>query len=298
MRVLIAGCGYVGLALAAELARRGHQVTGIRRNPAAAAELAAAGIHCLRADLTQPSSLEAWSPAFDWVINCVSATGGGPAAYRATYLEGMRHLLNWLAASPPEKLVYTSSTGVYGQTDGSWVDETSPTTPEAPTSQTLLAAERVLLEAAVGGKVPGLVLRVAGIYGPGRGYWLKQFLNGEARLEGRGERVLNMIHRDDVVGAIIAGLERGRPGQIYNAVDDEPVTQEVLFEWLAQRLGRTLPPAVLQAPQPGLRRGLTSKRVSNQRLRDELGYSLKYTTFREGFESELGSWGASFRECR
>ena len=89
-----------------------------------------------------------------------------------------------------------------------------------------------------------MILRVAGIYGPERGYLLKQYLKNEARIEGRGERILNMIHRDDLIGVIIAALKSGRAGEIYNAVDDEPVTQFTFFEWLAGTLGKDLPPSV------------------------------------------------------
>ncbi len=93
-------------------------------------------------------------------------------------------------------------------------------------------------------KFPAVILRVAGIYGPGRGYLLKQFLRGEARIEGDGSRFLNMIHRDDLIGVILAALERGAPGGIYNAADNEPVSQRQFFEWLAAELKRPLPPAV------------------------------------------------------
>ena len=96
-----------------------------------------------------------------------------------------------------------------------------------------------------------MILRVAGIYGPGRGHWFKQFLRGEARIEGDGSRWLNMIHRDDVVGVIIAALERGKPGEIYNAADNEPVTQLKFFEWLAAELKRPLPPKVLADEMSG-----------------------------------------------
>src|SRR5262249_25625209 len=129
-----------------------------------------------------------------------------------------------------------------------------------------------------------VILRVAGIYGPGRGYWLKQFLSGEARIQGRGERFLNMIHRDDVACAMIAALSHGEPGRVYNATDDEPVTQLALFQWLASRLGRDLPPA---EDATDSKRGLTSKRVSNRRLKSELGCQLQYPTFRQGFAAEI-----------
>ncbi len=104
---------------------------------------------------------------------------------------------------------------------------------------------------------------MAGIYGPERGHAFKQFLNGDARIEGGGARFLNMIHRDDLIGIIIAALERGTPGEIYNAADNEPVTQLKFFEWLATRLNRPLPPRVAADGETSRKRGVTNKRISN-----------------------------------
>ena len=143
--------------------------------------------------------------------------------------------------------------------------------------------EQLLLKAARDG-FPAVLLRLAGIYGPNRGYWFKRFLEGDAVLEGKGERILNMIHRDDAAGAIAAALQGGQPGTIYNVVDDEPTTQLALFEFLARRFERPLPPV---DPSLAFKRGATNKRVSNRRLRDELGYQFKYPSFREGFGSVL-----------
>jgi len=253
--------------------------------------LEAAGIKPLRADVTKPQTLEGVTECFDWVVNCVSASGGGADEYRQVYVEGMRNLLRWLTDRSPQKFVYTSSTSVYGQTDGSQVDETSPTRPTAATAQVLVNAEQILLGKSQQEGFPGIVLRVAGIYGPGRGYWIRQYLSGEARIEGNGQRLLNMVHRDDVAGAIICALSRGQSGQVYNVVDDKPVGQGVCLEWLAERLGRGLPPSVLEDPSIAGKRGSTNKRVSNRKLRTELEYRLIYPTFQEGFEAELQRLG-------
>ncbi|MGN6552898.1 MAG: SDR family NAD(P)-dependent oxidoreductase, partial [Verrucomicrobiota bacterium] len=134
---------------------------------------------------------------------------------------------------------------------------------------------------------PAVILRLAGIYGPDRGYWLKQFLRNEATIEGTGERFLNMIHRDDVAGAVKVSLEAARPGSVFNVVDDEPVNQLTLFTWLANRLGRSMPSSLPENPNSSRRRAVTNKRVSNRKLRTELGYQLKYPTFREGYNAEL-----------
>ncbi len=287
MRVLIVGCGYVGLPLGAEMVRQGHEVFGLRRSQTVEAELRAAGLVPLAADITRLEELRKIPSGYDWIVNCVASSGGGVQEYRQVYLQGTRNLLAWLATAPPRKFVYTSSTSVYGQTDGSWVDENSPTEPEAETARVLLETENVLLEAARDRQFPAVVLRLAGLYGAGRGYWFKQFLQGEAKLEGDGERILNMLHRDDAIGAISAALQRGCPGEVYNAVDDEPMRQLEFFRWLSTRLNRPLPPSVPANPQTARKRGATNKRISNRKLKQELGYQFKYPTFREGLAAEL-----------
>jgi nucleoside-diphosphate-sugar epimerase len=321
MRVLIVGCGYVGLPLGAELVRLGHTVFGLRRSAQADEELKAAGIVPLHADVTQSETLAKLPRDFDWVVNCAAAGSSSAEDYRKIYLDGNRNLVSWFADSPPKKFLYTNSTSVYGQNDGSVVTEKSPAEPEAETAKVLVETEKLLLAAAhplnpsfspTGGeggrkpdegessslgrsphqplgkrKFPAVILRVAGIYGPERGYWLNQFLRGEARIEGDGSRWLNMIHRDDLIRVVIAALERGTPGEIYNAADNEPVTQLAVFEWLAAKLKRPLPPKVSEGVGIWRQRGVTNKRVSNAKLLAELKCKLRYPDFRAGYAAEL-----------
>jgi nucleoside-diphosphate-sugar epimerase len=287
MRVLVIGPGYVGLSLGAELVRRGHEVFGLRRRGDADRALTSVGMRPLTGDISEPQSLAALPPEYDWVVNCAASTGADVENYRRVYLAGTRNLVAWLSNAPLIRYVYTSSTGVYGQSDGSMVDETAVVEPQSETGQVLASTERILLSATFNSGFPAVVLRVAGIYGPGRGWWLQQFLRGEACLEGEGRRILNMIHRDDVIGCIIAALEEGRVGEIYNAVDDEPVTQWDLLAWLAATLNKTMPPMVPVDEAALRRRGVASKRISNQKLKSELGYQFKFRTFREGFSHEL-----------
>jgi nucleoside-diphosphate-sugar epimerase len=281
------GYGYVGRTLGAELVRQKHAVFGLRRSESAGAEARVAGVKALAGDITEPRQLAVLPRNWDWVVNCASSSRGGLEDYRAVYLQGTRNLLDWLRTAPPQKFVYTSSASVYGQNDGSVVTENSPTEPQTETGRVLVETEGVLLESARRNAFPAAILRVAGIYGPGRGYWFRQYLSGAAVIEGRGERLLNMIHRDDMAGAIIAALQSGRRGEIYNAVDDEPVTQLGFFQWLSAAVGKPLPPFVPEDSTTALKRGLTSKRVSNLRLKSELGYRFKYPTFREGYAAEL-----------
>lgn len=287
MRVLIVGCGYVGLPLGAELVKQGHEVFGLRRSPGGEAEMTAAGLKPLTADITRPEELSELPGPFDWVVNTVSSNKGGEEEYRQVYLQGTRNLVEWLGATPLKKFVYTSSTSVYGQTDGSVVKESSPTEPASATSQLLVETEKLLLDAAATRKFPAVILRGAGIYGPDRGHLFLQYLRDEARIAGKGERVLNMIHRDDLVSAIIAALKNGRAGEVYNAADDEPVAQIHFFRWLSETLGKWMPPFATEEENTARKRGLTNKKISNRKLKMELGVALKYPTFRQGYTAEI-----------
>lgn len=287
MRVLIVGCGYVGLPLGALLAGQGHDVYGLRRTWVDHNASEAAGIKALTGDITRPDDLARLPGPFDWVVNTVSSSGGGEAEYRQVYWDGTRHLIDWLAGSGLKKFVYTGSTAVYGQTDGSAVKESSATEPATGTGRVLVETESLLLEAARSRSFPAVILRVAGIYGPDRGHLFRQYLRGEARMAGQGQRLVNMIHREDVVGAIVCALQSGRIGEVYNAVDDEPVAQVHFFRWLSESLGLAMPPVAAEENEAERRRGLTQKKVSNRRLKMELGYRFKYPTFRQGYTAEI-----------
>jgi nucleoside-diphosphate-sugar epimerase len=291
MRVLIVGCGYVGSAVGRSLVKDGHDVIAVRRTPSAEIEVepGSGRLTSLVADVTDADQLSRIGGAYDWVVNCAAAGGGGEADYKSVYVTGNRNLLEWLGRSGAQaKYVYTSSTSVYGQDDGSTVDEQSAAEPAAATGKILLEAEKMVLGKGRELGVPTIVLRLAGIYGPGRGYWFKQFVSGQAVIEGSGERVLNMVHREDAAGAIIAALAKGRAGEVYNVVDDEPVTQLAFFLWLADTLHKPLPPRA-SAFETVRKRGVTDKRVSNSKLKTELGYRFQFPTFRQGYADEINA---------
>ena len=172
------------------------------------------------------------------------------------------------------------------QDDGSQVKESSPTTPEPDTSRILVETEQLLLRQTPP-PFPIVILRLAGIYGPERNHYLQRFLGREVQIEGLGMRFLNMIHRDDVVGCLQMALQSGHAGEIYNVVDDEPVHQVHFFRWLSETLGMAMPPFVADDAKTRRKRGLTNKRVSNRKLKMELGYQFKYPTFRQGYTAEI-----------
>jgi len=287
MRVLVIGAGYIGLPLSLELARLGHDVTAVKRSPDDTGRLAGAGVKMIQADVTQPESLKNLQPPYDWVVNLVSSNKGGPEEYRAIYLEGTKNLIHALSGNPPKRYVYSSSTSVYAQIDGSAVKESSPTEPTSETGKILVETEKLLLDAAHNQKFPAIILRVAGIYGPDRGHLFRQFLKNEAKIPGKGDRLINMVHQDDVVGAIVAALKSGRVGEVYNVVDDEPVAQVHFFRWLSETLGKYMPPFVDEESLGPRKRGASHKKIQNRRLKMELGYQPKYPTFRQGYTAEI-----------
>jgi len=287
MRTLIIGCGYVGVPLGARLLAEGHEVFGLRRTADSEGEMEAAGIQALVGDVTNPSQLAVLPGPFDWVVNLVSSSRGGAEVYREVYLEGTRKILDWLRSAPPKRYLYTSSTSVYGQLDGSWTTEESDANPSTETARILVDTEELLMDAASNGGFPATIYRVAGIYGPGRGHLFHKFLRGEATLSGDGSRLINMIHLADLVTAIVDGLKRGRAGRIYNVVDDEPVAQLKFFRWLAERLDRPMPPSAPEGASPKRKRAVTNKKVSNRRLKEEIGCVFEYPSFREGYGAEI-----------
>ena len=267
MRILVIGCGYVGLPLAQTLARMGHQVHGTRRSEFSAADVTP---HAL--DVTDPSSFEAIPKDFDVIYYTPSSSRGDASVHQAVFVDGTAHLLNWLGDAAT-RLIFTSSTSVYPQTDGNWVDETANHDGATGTAINLLQAEALFQES------PQLatILRVAGIYGPERGYLYRQFLKDEAVITQGGSRWINMIHRDDVVSALVTALNI--PPGIYNVSDDEPLTQRAFFEWLAKELDKTVPP---EGEVQKRKRAATNKRVSNAKLK-ATDWQLKYPNFREGY---------------
>jgi nucleoside-diphosphate-sugar epimerase len=280
-RVLIVGCGYVGTALGQELAARGDLVWGIRRNP----ELLPPSIQPIQADILQTDALPGLLPdAPDVVVYAASAGGFSDHEYRAAYVDGVRSLLRALVrmGAQPERLLFTSSTGVYGRSDGAWVDEDTPPEPAAFNGSRVLEGEHLVLD----GPFRGVVLRIGGIYGPGRTALLDRIRSGQAVCP--PEPVWsNRIHRDDCAGALLHLLDHPDPASIYIGVDREPADICTVMTWLADRLGVPRPGRVEGAG--GTSRG-SNKQCSSDRL-VESGYQFRYPGYREGFEAVLAEEG-------
>ncbi len=278
MRVLVVGPGYVGGVVAARLVDAGHEVRALRRS--------ASGVPGdptpIRADVADP--IAAPRESFDGVVYAVSPVGRTEDAYRAAYVDGPGHVLDWLGWSGDDesRFVLVSSTGVYGQNDGSRVDEDTDPSPTTATGRVILEGERALRSRHTG----TVVLRLGGIYGPGRTRTIERVRTGEMPCPPAGI-FGNRIHRDDAAAAAIHLLEVPDPADTYVGVDREPAELRDVYRWLARRLDAPDPCAtggdeVDDAPE---RRG-TNKRCDCTRL-VESGYRFLYSTFRDGYESLL-----------
>lgn len=287
MDTVVIGCGYVGMRVAAKLAKQGHQVYGVRRFISDSTSFDSAGIIPLSIDITQPKQLHRIPDSVRWVVNAVSSSRRGVDVYRKVYLEATQSLIHYLRHIQIQRYLHVSSTSVYGQTDGSQVDEDSERKPISPTSQILIEAENLLLRAHRQNLFPAIIARVSGIYGPGRGYLFHQYLRNEATIDRNGSRFLNMIHVEDLARALIRTLEIGTPGQAYNLTDSRPVTQREFLSWLATELENPLPLPASQKEQKQRKRPVTSKRVNNQRLLNELGFHFQFPTYLEGYAENI-----------
>ena len=262
MKLLLIGHGYLGQAVTREFREHGWEV---------AATSLSGGNDTLACDVGNPDDVAKLPPA-DFIVHCAASGRGGAEAYQRVYVDGCRNLAEKFPGTP---LLFTSSTSVYAQTDGSVVTEESPAIPDRETGSLLLEAERVTLAAV------GVVARLAGIYGPGRSVILKKFLGGEAVIEEDGRRFLNQIHRDDAARAIYHLASTHATG-VFNVSDSTPLTQLACFEKLSEIFSRPLPPS---GPRDlNRKRGWTHKQVSNARLR-ATGWQPRFPSFIDAAES-------------
>ena len=283
-RVLIAGCGYVGCRLAEMLVARGDRVWGMRRGPA---ELPG-GVRPLVGDVTDPATLEGLPEGLDAVVHAVSPGGRSRDAYHAVYVDGLTNLLDAVERQRGEgvRALLVGSTGVYGQTDGRWVDETTDPEPADPTGEVLLEAE-----ALVGRRGrPGIVLRLGGIYGPGRTRVVRRVTSGDAGCPDPGKHG-NRIHVEDAAGAAAHLLALDDPHPLYLGVDRDPAPLREVYRWIAARAGAADPCAGAESEEWEARgRRGTSKRCSSDRLTAS-GYRFRYPTFREGYAALMEGAG-------
>lgn len=256
--IFIIGHGYLGSWLASILHGNGYAIAALNRTSDSEATYP-----ILEGDVSDWNSLQSLDLPFeepDWIVHSASSSRGGADAYRSVFVEGVKNLHR---AFPDAPIILTSSSSVYGQTDGSVVDESSETSPDRETSRLLCEAEKLVCDAG------GIALRLAGIYGPSRSVHLKKMLSGSATIEsGEVSRYLNQIHRDDAAAAISHLARKGKEansGRIFNVADNEPITQRECYEAMANHFDLPIPPD--SPPDFNRKRAWTNKIVANDSLR-------------------------------
>lgn len=278
MDKLIVGCGYLGRRVARRWVADSFSVAAVTRRPEGARELHQLGVSPIVADVTRPETFPAL-PAVDTLLYAVGYDRSSGASRRAVYVDGLRTVLD-AANDETGRVLFVSSTGVYGQSDGSVVDEDSTCRPIREGGRVMLAAEELLRSHPLGER--SIILRLAGIYGPGRIPRMADLAAGRP-ISADASGHLNLIHVDDAASAVLAAAARARPPRIYVIADGHPVLRRDFYVRLAELL-EVSPPVFAgrneSASEPA--RGGGDKRVDNGRMLEELAISLEYPTCQEG----------------
>lgn len=281
MTKLIFGCGYLGRRVAKLWRQQGDEVVAVTRSPQKAEELRGDGLTPLVADLTRPDTLDAIAQlgGIDTVLFAVGYDRSSKTSIREVYADGLAAVLRVLPPSV-RRFFYISSTGVYGQVEGDWVDEESPCRPTREGGQACLAAEQVLLQSPFAAQ--SIILRLAGIYGPDRIPRAKDLQAGAA-IPAPSQGFLNLIHVDDAAQIVLLAEQHATPPKMYCVSDGQPVVRADYYAELARLLDAP-PPRFIDPPpdSPAAQRAGSDKRISNQRLMAELQPQLLYPSYREG----------------
>jgi nucleoside-diphosphate-sugar epimerase len=276
MSTLILGCGYLGRRVAALWRAQGRRVFAVSRT----AMHLPGDVEPIVCDIVRPDTLHAL-PAVDTVLYAVGFDRGGGATMRAVYVDGLANVLEHLPK--PRRFIYVSSSSVYGQADGGWIDETAPTAPTEDSGRIVLEAEGVLRA-----KMPGaIVLRFAGIYGPGRLLRRQSIEKGEP-VVGAADKWLNLIHVEDGARVVLSAEQHGEPGRVYNVCDDHPVRRRYFYATMARVLGAPEPRFVAPPPdQPTPTHEKGHRRLNNRRMKEELHTVLRYPDYDGGLRASV-----------
>ncbi len=301
MQKLIIGCGYVGLQVAHQWLEQGHSVSALTRSESNAEELKVLGINPILGDITQPESLKKL-PDSDTVLYAVGFDRSANQTRHAIYVGGLDHVLSEIK-DRMQKIIYLSSTSVYGQSAGEWVDEISECNPQRENGQICLEAEQLLekqgLISAVGEhqNQRAVILRLAGIYGPGRLLARMEQIKSGALMQGNPDAYLNLIHVTDVVNAILRCDTESRLDSHYLVSDNCPITRQEYYETLARLLNAPLPQFATEPTEQGAlksnrlhsteRAAGLNKRCNNQKIRVNLGLGMVYPSIKEGLPQAI-----------
>ncbi len=281
---VLLGCGYLGMRIGRLWVANGDTVAVLTRSPQRVEELRQAGFLPTVGDVTQPESLVGLFRGHPYPASLVYAVGydhSQVATIGDVYAKGLASVLQ-VASAQLEQVIYVSTTGVYGDAAGQWVDETTPLSPTRPGGLASMAAEQVLTASRFAPR--GAILRLAGIYGPGRLPYLDALRRGEP-IDASPEGYLNLVHVDDAAELIVAMTRRklAAPGPLtYCVSDGQPVWREDFYSELARQLAAPLPRFRGDSTSPRRERGASSKRVSSRKVRDEYGFEFRYPSYREG----------------
>ena len=292
-RLLIIGCGDVGLRLV-PLALPRYRVYALTRDPAQCAALRALGVTPVLGDLDQPQTLSAIAEIAQDVVHLAPPPAQGVIDTRTAHLIaalGKSQRKNKNSRSTlPQHFVYISTSGVYGDCGGAVVPETRPAHPQTTRAQRRVDAERRLRAWGVRSGVQVSILRVPGIYADDR-LPLARLERGTPALRDEDDSYVNHVHADDLARMVIAALNHGSPGRTYNAVDDLPQKMGDYFDLVADRYGLTRPPRIARSeakrviPANLLSFMSESRQLSNQRIKHELRFRLRYPSVLEGISA-------------
>jgi nucleoside-diphosphate-sugar epimerase len=282
LSTLVFGCGYLGKCVAKSLVFSGQVVWATTRDPAKASSLAREGIRPLLADWCDPSTLREL-PSVDRILVAVSYDRRGPQTRQESQVGGLNQLLR--SIDPRSHVCYISTTGVYHQTDGDWVDEETPAKPTREGGQVHLQAENLLRSSRPGS--PNTILRLSGIYGPGRVPRASDVIAGRPIASPEGG-YLNLIHVEDAAQAVIASWTRSRH-ELYLVSDDCPVLRGEFYREIARQCGAPEPSFIPPEPNASVSaRSESNKRIRNSRMKHDLLPTLRFPTYREGLKDLLG----------
>ncbi len=290
--ILIIGCGYRGKRLGARLLKLGHRVRGMTRSAEHATELERLGIVPVIADVTNPESLNALGADVCAVYHLMGSMSGSDEQLARLHVEGTRNVLQALRGTALKRYVYESSTAVYGQIDGEWIDETAPRRPESTMGKLRVQAEDILLAAHKEQKLPLVIVRPASIYRP-EGVINKKIRDGAYVIASDPGKLMNHIYIEDFLDILVAALGKGVSGEAYNVTDDEPKSSADYFNTIASLMNVAPPRVEWKAPERGCDTLVrqSNKRCSNAKLKRDFGMALRFPTFREGLkESARLGW--------
>ena len=279
---LVVGCGYLGRRVAARWRASGHRVVCLTRSPETAAAFKARGWEPVVGDVTDAGSL-AGLPAADVVLHAVGYDRGADPDREAVALGGVRNVLD-SPAGGAGRYLYISTTGVYGQSGGEWVDEASETVPDSAGGAANLAAESLLRDRFADRPGTAVVLRPSGIYGPGRVMRSAAQVRSGDPVRGRADAWLNLVHVEDLADAVVLAADAPAPAVLYLVSDDRPLTRRDYYTLLAEAHGG--PPPTFTGE--GGRVGGLGKRCCNDRIKNELGWAPRFPTAAEGLADALG----------